>query len=467
MSEKQSGKSSGSKRDEDIQVKIRSPKTAEGDVRKKWLIFGGIFLVLIFFSSYFMSQGNKPIIHKKKSPVVSTTPSDLDVKDWREQSAKDIKSLKDEIEQMRFSNSKLESTLSEVIQSKEELEKNILELKKEQTEQASKALEAVPPPLVPESKVPPGDQPSPVSTKLPAPTNNAIERFRPPPPPGSKRSKPAIPTIKKIKQPSTGKKAIIFNFDESSIEGEGEGGKGEAGKEAVPVKVRYKKNKNAGTLTISFIDVALLHGVDAKASVSAKEDPLPVLMRLQSNAQMPGGAKYKLKSCFVLGSAIGDLSSERVEIRSSRLNCVDNRKHLVLTADIKGYIVDSDSMLGLRGQLFRRNGALLAKSLLAGFAQGLGSAFSAAQGTVVTAGAGGANTGAVFSGSDALKASGLQGASGAMSQLASYFLKEAQAIFPVIEVGPGRKGTLVITEPVSLKWEDYGSVWIKEETPIK
>ena len=233
----------------------------------------------------------------------------------------------------------------------------------------------------------------------------------------------------------------------------------------VPSTTRYVKNANAGMLPAgAFAPVALLNGVDAGTSSATQANPLPILLDITSNAVLPGSAKYQLKSCFVLGTAYGDMSAERVYARFSRMSCVDKKNRLILSQDIAGYLVDSDGKLGLRGEVVDRQGAKLGKALLAGFAQGLAGALGQSQSTVLSNLTSGTTTSSI-SGGNALRASGLAGAQTAASQLAEFYLREAQNIFPVISVEVGRRGTLVFTNSVSLAWNETESKFTAEVAP--
>ncbi len=240
------------------------------------------------------------------------------------------------------------------------------------------------------------------------------------------------------------------------------GGKG--GKK-IGVHVRYVRNPYAGYIPGgSFMPAVLLTGIEAGTAISAQSNPQPVLMRVQRNAVLPGNARYRVSTCFVIGSTYGSLSSQRAFIRLASISCVAKNRGMLLEAPIKGYAVDSDGMFGLRGKLVERRGALLAKTLLAGFASGLGTALSQAQGTAY---AGTTGAGTTLSGTSMLKSSMFTGASNAANQLAKFYLKEAEAIFPVIEVPPKRKITLVITSGQTLTWHRNTMLYVPKITPAK
>ena len=233
----------------------------------------------------------------------------------------------------------------------------------------------------------------------------------------------------------------------------------------VKANVTYKANKNAGLLLSgAFAPISLLNGLDAGTAAATQANPMPVLMDVMNQATLPGLAKYRLRNCFILGTGYGDLSAERVYVRFSRLSCVDKAQDLVLSADVSGYLVDSDGKLGLRGTVHDRQGAKLGKALLAGFAEGLAGALGQAQGSMSSSLTSGLTTSTV-TGASALRSSGLGGAQVAASQLADFYLKEAQNIFPVISINAGRTGTAVFSSSTSLHWESAKNDFVKDVRP--
>jgi len=421
---------------EGLDVEVRSPSKLAETLKRRWYVaaFGGLVLTSIIGGM--LSDGDRKRVIKKEDPVVQTTPKNINQKTWQSQSQAEISELRDSVKMLVSENKSLNEKIKSLTAQNSEQTKKIRDIEMEQVKRFKELGRKVPPPPKPGtgSEIRPQD-----------PDISRSERLRPPPIPG--------------KTPGTVKTAPKVVDDKPIIMAAAPTGKHT---EEVKAEVRYKKNKFAGFLPPnSFASVAMMTGLDAGASESTRENPEPVMMRIQKDAMLPGSAKYKLKGCFVLGSAHGNLSSERVEIRLARMSCVDKNNKLVLASPIKGYVIDSDGTLGLRGKVVRRNGALLAKSLLAGFAQGLSSAFgTAASGIPV-----GGDDGTVMDAGTALSTAGLSGANQAMNKLAEFYLKEAQNIFPVITISAGRKGTVVITEGVSLKWNDYGSIYVKETTP--
>jgi len=238
--------------------------------------------------------------------------------------------------------------------------------------------------------------------------------------------------------------------------------KSEAHSDKVAVDTQRVENPYAGWLSPGFLPVTTLTGVHAGTASSAQQNPAPMLMRVQGDATLPGGAKYDLKSCFINGVSYGDARTHRAITDISTIACVDERDHLVLEESITGYVVDSDGIQGLRGTLIEKRGAVLAKATLAAMLDGLGQAFADAQGTAFNTVTG---EGTVLNGQDALRSSGLNAASAGAKTLSDFYLKELERLFPVIEVPPNRKATVIITKGKSLKWNDAGPLFVEQKKP--
>lgn len=424
-----------------------APKTK--DVRKRWMYLGAGLIVFVVVASMLFSskppqQNSGP---PKQTVLLNVTPKDLDKKSWEVQSQASIQNIKDQ-------NDNLQSEIAS-------LKDQITQLKQEkQTTSAPSASagggvpppSALPPSVVQQSSgvVPPPPQTAPGTGDMPqqgfpAPTGGASA--------SQAQSMPPIPPP--YENDSGSLSPMIFSPPKAAVS--------PVPSDEVAARVKYKKNGNSGLMVAgAFAPIVLLNGIDAGTSNGARSNPLPVLMRIQNNAILPGHSHYQLKSCFLLGSGYGDLSSERVYIRLARLSCVDKANRLVLSTPVQGYVVDSDNTLGMRGKVVDRQGAKLGKALLAGFAQGLSGALGGAQGTMTTSALGAATS---LTGTEALRASGFGGVSNAASQLAQFYLKEAETIFPVIEISGGRTGTVVFTEDARLHWGNVDAQFVRDVTP--
>lgn len=417
---------------------------APKNVKQRWvMVFAAVAGFAVIASSVFTTpDAPVKVAPKADSQLVDMTPKGAEQQTWQRTSQQDIANLTNSIRDLKTDNQSLTRKLAEI------------------QDRGAKPVE---------SSLPPGAVPPP--SMVGANSQMAsLPAVIPPPPMAPASSKVMnLPPIDAVSAEAPSAEPLAFKPEKRATGGPTGGTMTQIGAsaskaaESVKSSINYRKNQYSGMLPPgSFAPIALLNGLDAGTSVANQSNPQPVLMQIQDNATLPGAANYKLKSCFALGSAYGDLSAERVYVRLARLSCVDKANHLILTAAVQGYVVDSDGKLGLRGILVDRQGARLGKALLAGFAQGLSSALGAAQGTTSTSALGATTS---LTGQDALKASGLTGASGAATQLAQFYLKEAQAIFPVITVDTGRTATLVFSDSVNLKWGDGDAAFAKEVTP--
>jgi conjugal transfer pilus assembly protein TraB len=418
--------------------------SAPKDVKKRWMYVGVGVIGIVIITSTVFGDNKAPVGAARVVPkaMINTDPPNADKDAFTSKFAKDLEAVK-------VRQAQLDADLAAK-------DKKILELQTKAPGDLSTPAGVVPPPVQttgnngglgslgsnpPAPPIPPVRGVSTSTGQLPPVLD------LPPTMPGSAAPYPSQDPMV-FDAP-----AIVPKSEETNNSGN-----------LVKTKSEFKKNPQAGLIPAgAFAPIALLNGVDAGTATSTQSNPMPVLMRITDQATLPGSAKYKLKSCFALASAYGDLSAERVYARVSRLSCVDKADRLILSQEVQGYLVDSDGKLGLRGMITDRQGAKVGKALLAGFAQGLAGALGSAQSTVTQ----NATTGSTstISGDAALRAAGLAGAQTATSQLAQFYLKEAQAIFPVITVDAGRTGTIVFSQSTPLTWSDSDSQFVQQVTP--
>ncbi|MDN5872955.1 MAG: TraB/VirB10 family protein [Sinobacteraceae bacterium] len=444
-------------------LKVRiSPQHQKMAAQKKWLylLVGGF--AVVFLISFLIKGHHAPPPAKKGGTDISLTPKGTLRQDFEASTQSQLLSLKSFRHRAEDHQKQVDTTLQSIRRSQTDIQ-NTLDTLKSQV--ASGLAGSVRLPETPALPAPPEPGPPAKSGPSGASSGSSNLGALPPvaPPPSASSTPVASGAARQAPPPRLPSQAPMVFTPEGNDDGSSTG----SGKDKTKVGVHsaWHKNSHAGYIPAgSFAPVVLLTGVEAGTATSSQADPQPVLMRIEHPAVLPGSARYKITSCFVLGSASGSMSTERAYIRLARISCIDKARHFVLDEPLKGYLADSDGMFGLRGKLVERRGSLLAKSLLAGFASGLSNALSRAQGTAYQ-GSFGATTS--FSGSQAMKSSLFGGGSQAANLLAKFYLKQAQSIFPVVEVPPRRKATLVLTNGVSLHWSDYGSLYVKSITPEK
>lgn len=209
----------------------------------------------------------------------------------------------------------------------------------------------------------------------------------------------------------------------------------------------------------SIMSGALITGLDAPTGTKARQDPFPVLLRIKKEAVLPNRFRADVRECFLIASAFGDMSSERAYMRAETISCVRDDGGVIETG-MDAYAAGEDGKAGVRGRLISKQGAILARSLAAGFMQGVSEAFSVRQVpsiNVTGTGSSGSNKGVVdpvyqqaFN-SQALQGAAIGGVGSALERIADFYLEMAENLYPVIEVDAAREVDFIVKKGVQLK----------------
>lgn len=202
----------------------------------------------------------------------------------------------------------------------------------------------------------------------------------------------------------------------------------------------------------SYMEASLLSGLDAPTTQNAKGDPVPVLIRIKNLAQLPNRVKADLKGCFAIADGVGSLADERAHLRVVSITCLSKNGTAVIDQKVKGFVVDEDGKIGLKGTVVAKYGAMLARGMLSGFFGGLGDGLKAASQTNSISALGATTT--INSNQLAQNAVG-SGIAEASHDLQKFYLKLAESTLPVIEIGAARDITLVIEEGVDLEIKNF------------
>jgi len=322
------------------------------------------------------------------------------------------------IEELRKSNEELQKEIKNLKKQKEELEKKMVEIR-----ESEKTSFSIPLP-------PPGEG------------GTSEEAILPPPVPTSSTC-----SIESGVMPEAGKESAE-PVQEKVLSGIGiVSEKVEMKKEKQ--KEKGKKNKKISYyLPPSFMQATLLSGLDAPAVSKGRGNPVPVLLRIKAPAVLPNEVKANLKGCFIIAEGLGNLATERADLRLVSLSCIDKRGRAVIDQKVKGFIVDTDGKIGLRGRVVSKMGSVLARALLAGFVSGIGQAFGYRSYTYTYSPEG---TLALPKTNEALSAGIAGGVRQAANELMRFYMELARQTIPVVEVLPTRTVTVVISEGVELK----------------
>ena len=385
------------------EVKERLKKKWESlspEERKRFVVTAVVILVvLVSYLAYVSTRGHR--VEKKREKKAETKEitleTDLLKRSYYVESMKRYEELKKELEKL-----------------KEELKKKEKEIAAREGEEGKEK------------------KPKKVSVRVPPP----------PPPPEKPAVSRRLPAVKGKKAPPSGPQVMVVG-DIAVVEtGKKEGGK--VKKEKVVKKKYY--------LPPSFMEATLLSGLDAPAIRKGKGNPVPCLFRIKAPAVLPNRVKANLKGCFVIGEALGNLATERADIRLVSLSCIDRKGKAVIDQRVKGFVVDNDGKIGLRGRVVSKMGAVVARALLAGLASGIGRAFgyqayeytSSPEGTLI-----------VPRTSKVAKAAIGGGVSQAAEEIQKFYLDLAKQTVPVVEILATRNVTLVISEGTWLELKNY------------
>ncbi|MBY0241986.1 MAG: conjugal transfer protein TraB [Burkholderiaceae bacterium] len=268
----------------------------------------------------------------------------------------------------------------------------------------------------------PGFPPGTPAAPLPVPVSGTASQAEPP------------PALVRVNLAAPGPAA-------KAAKGEGEGGSEDA-------------QDDDGTLEtylpVGFIRGELLTGIMAPTGGQAQGDPLPVLIRLLDNAVLPNHYRGEVRECFVIASGYGRVSDSRAYMRTVNLSCIrrDGRPQ-PLEVKIEGNVLGEDGMLGVQGRLVTMQGQMLANALRAGIVSGIGQGFAQGGSTFTATPFGTLATSQEGLG-DRMQRGVAGGVGRALDNLANYYIKLAEATFPVVEVNAKREVHIMLTKGVKL-----------------
>jgi len=349
-------------------------------------VFAGIFIVIMM-----MSGREEPAPAKKKVEVNLLGNADVEKERWRAMAEKELETVKTQQKEIA-------EQLKVLTEQVKEKEKRPPEPPKGQPAQRD---------FPPIPSFPPLDLNRPEAQKPPAPSPQA-------PPQAARSIRVFLP---------------------------------EAGAASAKEPADAKKEEQIYLPSGSFISGVLLSGLDAPAGVNSSREPHPVLIKLTNLAVLPNRFRFGIKECFVTGEGYGDLSSERAYIRTVGLSCVRNDGNSI-DVPLKGFVAGEDGKNGLRGRVVSKEGQIISKALLAGFAEGVSKAFSLSATTVAVSPLGTTQT---VDPDRALEMGALTGVSRSADRLSQYYIRMAERIFPVIEIDAGRKVDVVVLQGRALQ----------------
>ncbi|WP_076415078.1 TraB/VirB10 family protein [Shewanella sp. UCD-KL12] len=201
----------------------------------------------------------------------------------------------------------------------------------------------------------------------------------------------------------------------------------------------------------SIITGTTINGVDAPTSGGQQQKmPMPVLIRIKHEAIMPNNYSLDIRECFIIGTSIGDLATERAYIRSETLSCI-TESDKAIEVGLTAYAVGRDGKNGVGGRLVTKAGGLLGNAMAAGFLSGISQAAAPTSINVLSTNPGEESMFQKANMSALAESAALQGASTSFDMIAKYYLEMVDASWPVVEVLGGREVDFIVQRGVSLK----------------
>ena len=195
----------------------------------------------------------------------------------------------------------------------------------------------------------------------------------------------------------------------------------------------------------------LLGGIAVSTGLNTPdENATPVAIKLMGRFDPHGRLttnlstlnKMDLQNCRIMGSSYGDLSSERAIIRLEKMVC--EQDGVYITSKIAGQIFSSDGLNGVKGTVVATSSKHIKNAAIGGLISGMAGAAKGQDGSTIS-GAGLIQT--KKKGAKSLLGEGvLQGTSNAGDKIADYYLRQAEAMSPILTVPSGARINAQITK---------------------
>lgn len=202
-----------------------------------------------------------------------------------------------------------------------------------------------------------------------------------------------------------------------------------------------------GMTTGSIMEGVLINGMDATVG-RGSSNAVPALVRVKTNAILPNRYSQLAKECFILVSGVGNLATERADMRGEKMACVF-KDGTVIDGPISAYVVGEDGKNGLRGRVVSKQGAAIARSIFAGAIAGLGKQFSPTEVPALDIGSGDDVKYKTPNIGNASKIAAASGVGNALDRVASFYMDLAEQTMPVIEIDAGRRVTIILTNKLA------------------
>ena len=196
--------------------------------------------------------------------------------------------------------------------------------------------------------------------------------------------------------------------------------------------IKTKSNYSVVIPSGSYVKAKLMTGVQ-----TPEGKVLPSLLALEQAYISPNRSQVNLSGCFALAKTQASMSTERVEFQVYKLSCVSSSGKII-ERSMNGFVVDGkDQGFAIKGEIQSNQSRVAAMAFMESVVNGVGEIINRKSQKI-----GGANpdTDMVIR----------QGASGAASQVAQWYLQQANNLSATINVKSGQDVFIIMNEKVIL-----------------
>jgi len=186
-------------------------------------------------------------------------------------------------------------------------------------------------------------------------------------------------------------------------------------------------------ISTGFTQAYMVTGAYAPAFQEGSSKPLPVMLKAEGDILMANDTYGDVEDCFFIGTAKGNMNSQTADIRLVSINCLIAGGKYRIEGAVSGWVIGENGIPGVPGELIHKNGALLARSFVAGFLESAATILNSSAASSI-----GGTTGTTIVSGQTLQSAASSSAGDVFSKIADYYTKMAEQIFPIIEVKGGR-----------------------------
>lgn len=198
----------------------------------------------------------------------------------------------------------------------------------------------------------------------------------------------------------------------------------------------------------SYVKGILVGGISVSTGLKAATEPVPVVIRLTNRGNLPKKFGVDIKDCRILGSAYGDLSSERAIIRAESMVCQNRVIEEVLTTKIAGMIYGDDGANGIKGKVVDMSQKHIKNAAIGGILSGFSGSMKKQGALNISAFGALSSREPTFK--ENLRDNTMNGMGNAAEKIADYYLRQAENMSPILIIPGGTKVDILFLKGVYL-----------------